>query len=122
MTVIKIEDVIKFGKNPATQKDRLEFNKKGVSFIEKIIGLNQKGYFDTEQLKDLNHPIAANKKGILLKLTMTETKEIVLKDNTKKSIRVDNYVFVDFDDKKIKQLSYHDVKEIVQGQEIESYR
>ena len=121
MTVIKIEDVIKFGKNPLTKKEQLNFKKNGVSFISRIKGLNEKGYLDTESIKDLSFPIDSSKKGILLEISFKEEKEITLKDGTKKKIRVTEYVFVDYEDKTLNKLYHNEVKLAVQDKQEMSF-
>lgn len=121
MTVIKIEDVIKFGKNPLTKKDQLNFKKNGVSFISKIKGLNEKGYLDTESIKDLSFSIDSSKKGILLEISYKEEKEITLKDGTKKKIRITEYVFVDYEDKTLNKLYHNEVKLAVQDKQEMSF-
>ncbi|SFB29148.1 hypothetical protein [Delftia tsuruhatensis] len=110
MTVIKIEDVITFGKNPLTKKEQLNFKKNGVSFINKIKGLKENGYLDTEPIKDLTFTIDSTKKGILLEISYKEEKEITLKDGTKKNIRITEYVFVDYEDKTLNVLHFSNIK------------
>lgn len=114
-------NIITFTNHPVTKTLRINFNRKGVSFIKKITSKGEK-FLEGELLKDLTYTIEDGKLGMLLEITYTETKEITLKDGTKKQIKKSEFVFVNFNEKTSITMSYKDVIEMLDSPEIELYK
>lgn len=104
--------IITFTNHPITNTSRIEFKRKGVSFIKKITAKGSP-FLEGELLKELTYPYSEDKVGMLLEITYTDTKEITLKDGTKKLIKKNEYVFVNFKNKTSTTLSYRDFMEII---------
>ncbi len=113
--------VITFTNHPVKNTSRISFNRKGVSFIKKITGKGEK-FLEGELLKDLTYQIEEGKLGMLLEITYTETKEITLKDGSKKEIKKSEFVFVNFKTQTSITMSYKDVIEMIEDDEIELYK
>lgn len=112
--------IITFTNHPVKKTLRINFNRKGVSFIKKITGKGER-FLEGELLKDLTYTIEEDKIGMLLEITYTETKEITLKDGTKKQIKKSEFVYVDFKEKTSITMSYKDFIEMIDSPEINLY-
>ena len=113
--------IITFTNHPVTKTSRIDFKRKGVSFIKKITSKGEK-FLEGEFLQELTYQIEEGKLGMLLEITYTETKEITLKDGTKKQIKKSEFIFVDFNAKTSTTMSYRDVIEMLDSPEIELYK
>jgi hypothetical protein len=112
----------RFGTNAITGLERVEFIKvEGeIAYFKQVKGMGEK-YVTTEFLNDQTMPVANTKKGILIEIFYEEKKKIKLKDNKEKEVNLTEYVFINFTNKTINSVTYHDVKEIVTSIEIDLY-
>lgn len=112
----------KFGKNAITGHERVEFIKvEGeIAYFKQIKGMGEK-YLKTDFLNDQTIPLANTKKGILIEIFYEEKKKITMKDKTEKEVNLTEYVFICFEDKTLRPVTFYDVKEIVTSAEINSY-